>query len=111
LRLLASGIGGSSFRLLCECEQCGVDLPQTTPLVTAALFSYIEFSPDGALLAVGVINGTVRLLDVASGKNVDVLQYRGETDIHDLAFSPDGRLLAAGCFDSQVYLWGIPTNP
>jgi WD40 repeat protein len=62
------------------------------------------------LLAVGVIDGTVRLLDVKSGNIVQVLKYPGETDIHDLAFSPDGKYLATGGRVTAVILWDVTSG-
>jgi WD40 repeat protein len=70
----------------------------------------MEFSPDGALLAVGVIDGTVRLLEVASGKIIHILKFGGETDIHDLAFSPDGNYLASGGRVPAVILWDVASG-
>ena len=70
----------------------------------------IEFSPDGVFLAVGVIDGTIRLLDIASGEIADILHYGGETDIHDLAFSPDGKYLASGGRVPAVVLWDLASG-
>jgi len=66
----------------------------------------LTFSPDGGLLAVGLADGTIRLWDVTSGKEVSVL--RGHTDfVSGLAFSYDGRILASGSLDGTVRLWGV----
>jgi len=70
----------------------------------------MAFSLDGTVLAsAGGYEHKVRLWDVESGKLLHALPHNDH--LMRVAFSPDGRLLAAGCFDSQVYLWGIPTNP
>jgi WD40 repeat protein len=70
----------------------------------------MDFSPDGTILAsAGGYEHEVLLWDVESGNLLRSLPHNDQ--IMRVAFSPDGRLLAAGCFDSQIYLWGIPTNP
>jgi WD40 repeat protein len=70
----------------------------------------MAFSPDGTVLAsAGGYEHEVRLWDVGSGELLQALPHNDQ--LMRVAFSPDGRLLAAGCFDSQVYVWGIPTNP
>jgi hypothetical protein len=73
----------------------------------------IAFSPNGALLAIGVINGTVRLLDIASGNLANTSAYRGETDIHDLAFSPAGFIWRRVEEFPQRYfgMWQVEKSP
>jgi WD40 repeat protein len=62
------------------------------------------------LVAAGVIDGTVRLFDVESGKIVKTVKYGGETDIHHVVFSPDGRYLATGGRVPAVILWDVASG-
>jgi WD40 repeat protein len=69
----------------------------------------LAFSPDGTILAsAGGNERAVVLWDVESGERLRSLPHGDQ--LMAIAFSTDGKLLAAGCYDSQVYLWGIPTD-
>src|SRR5262249_51921688 len=80
----------------------------------------VNFSPDGRVLASGGLDGTVRLWDMATSKEMKVL--RGHTNmVADVAFRGDGRLLASagGVWDPYtnkykagevVILWEVSTG-
>jgi len=67
------------------------------------------FSPDGRLLALGEMDGGIRLLDVADGRIRELPTTRAGNAVSALAFSPDGRFLACGYAfsDSSIQLWDI----
>ena len=62
----------------------------------------VAFSPDGVRLATGSEDGTVRLWDVQSGKELAVLHH--ESGVSAVAFSPDGSRLATTA-SLTVRLW------
>jgi len=55
----------------------------------------VAISPDGKTLASGSKDKTVKLWDVATGK--EVVTLKGHTDpVLSVAFGPDGKTLASG---------------
>ena len=66
----------------------------------------LSFSSDGALLASGGGDNTIKLWDVDAQQEIAAL--RGHTDsVRSVAFSPDGALLASGSFDHTILLWDV----
>jgi WD40 repeat protein len=67
----------------------------------------VAFSPNGKTLATGSNDGTVRLWDLISRKEMAVLPGHDEDDdgATALAFSPDGQTLATAGGDGKVRLW------
>jgi WD40 repeat protein/serine/threonine protein kinase len=67
----------------------------------------VAFSPDGSRLASLAQDHTLRLWEVATGR--ELASARGQ-DYTALAFSPDGSLLASGDDDHSVRLWDARTG-
>ena len=69
----------------------------------------LSFSPDGATLASGSYDTTIRIWDVETGEELKTLS--GHTDwVNSLAFSPDGKTLASGGWDHTVRLWDLASG-
>jgi hypothetical protein len=71
-----------------------------------ALALSLAWSPDGALLASGHVDGGVHVWDMERGEEVPV-KLRHDALVGALAFSPDGSTLATGCMDSSLRLWDV----
>ena len=73
----------------------------------------VAFSPDGLLIASGSHDGTVRFLDVQTGKEIRRLEGHRKAyamSVLSLAYSPDGRSIASGDDDGTVQLWDVQTG-
>jgi WD40 repeat protein len=79
-------------------ERWRVTRTPTTQLVSAA------FSPDGRLVALGAVNGTVYVHETATGAELGKFAgHRGA--VHSLHFAADGNRLASGGDDGTALVW------
>jgi len=72
----------------------------------------LAFSPDGRILAMACGNGTINLMDVASGTLIRTLEGRTDPEnfndyVVNIAFSPDGKTLASVFGEGMIKLWNI----
>jgi len=69
----------------------------------------VAFSPDGRSLASCSGDNTIKLWEVATGRELRTLV--GHTwPISSVAFSPDGRTLASGTYDGTIKLWEVASG-
>ena len=67
----------------------------------------LSFSPDGQTLASGSEDKTIRLWDVATGKQKNTIRH--SLNLSSISISPDGKTLASGIENGTVLLWDITT--
>jgi YD repeat-containing protein len=104
-RKLVAAVGwGSSKVLLCDVAS-GRSLPFPGE---HTWISWLEYSPDGRLIAVADLDGDVELWDSFSGRRV--AELKGHVmGVLCASFFPDGKTLATGGMDGRVKLWNLGT--
>ena len=68
----------------------------------------VTFSPDGARIATGSADYTVKIWDTATGAQLATLGHPNE--VTSLAWSPGGVWIATGCQDGHARLWDSATG-
>jgi WD40 repeat protein len=69
----------------------------------------VAFSPDGKILSSASWDGTIKLWDTKSGRELRTLAGHG-WGVYNAVFSPDGKQLASASRDGTVKLWDVATG-
>jgi WD40 repeat protein len=69
----------------------------------------VALSADGKLIAAGGRDGTIKLWEAATGRELFTLPGH-KRGVWDLAFNPDGSVLASAGADADIKLWSVTTG-
>lgn len=69
----------------------------------------VAFSPDGRRMVTGSEDTTLRLWEVATGREVRPLEGHTQ-EVLSVAFSPDGKQIVSGSTDRTVRLWEVTSG-
>src|SRR5919202_1173710 len=69
----------------------------------------VAFRPDGRILASASWDGTIKLWDTKSGRELRTLAGHG-WGVYRAVFSPDGKQLASASRDGTVKVWDVATG-
>ncbi|MBD2600914.1 serine/threonine-protein kinase [Microcystis viridis] len=71
--------------------------------------SSVVYSPDVRYLASGSSDKTIKIWEVATGKELRTLTGHSSW-VSSVVYSPDGRYLASGSYDNTIKIWEVATG-
>lgn len=68
----------------------------------------VSFSPDGRQIVSASYDGTIRIWDVKTGKQIGEPFIGHKGGVNSTAFSPDGKRIVSGSDDNTIRIWEYP---
>ncbi|HRK26716.1 MAG TPA: hypothetical protein PK239_05425 [Chitinophagales bacterium] len=81
-----------------------VEQVKTYPLT--GKIEYLTYNPQGSLIAAGLQNGTITVVNTQTGENLNIVEAHVGV-VNHVEFSSDGKWLASASNDGTVKLWQI----
>ena len=104
------GLRGWEWRYLKrQCHHDLLSLYHSRPSPQSRTVTCIRFGADGRTFATASKDGTIRLWDAASGRELRLFG-RSKHATFSLDYEPGGRRLAAGGEDGEIQIWDIATG-
>jgi WD40 repeat protein/serine/threonine protein kinase len=104
-RLVA--VAGSGYSAIVDASTLQPTVPLMKP--TTNRVASVHFSPNQKWLISAGTDGTTRLWDVQTGRQVG-LDIRTRSSIRHATFSPDSSKVAAGLRNGEIRLWEVPSG-
>lgn len=108
-RVWDSLTGEELLRFEGHLRDCREDLPDNAPHPSSCFVFDAKFDPDGARIATGGADGSVRIVDVESGAELSKLLLHTEF-VFGLSWSPDGRHIATASWDGTAKVTDTATG-
>ncbi|MEJ2118418.1 MAG: hypothetical protein P8Y36_11230 [Alphaproteobacteria bacterium] len=80
--------------------------PDGSTVVSGGAGETLAILPDGRTVITGSADYSLKLWDVASGKELSTLTGHSDT-VQSVAFSPNGRTALSGSWDKTLKLWDL----
>jgi WD40 repeat protein/tetratricopeptide (TPR) repeat protein/energy-coupling factor transporter ATP-binding protein EcfA2 len=107
----AARVGLHRMRLSAVLQQC----PKLVHILShEGPINVAEFSPDGRRVVTASVDGTARIWDIHSGRELQRLKHTMSTSDHasvrHASFSPDGRYVVTAGTDKRAVVWNVETG-
>lgn len=102
-----AAVAGIGYSAIVNASTLQLTVPLMTP--TTNRVASIHFSPNRKWILSAGTDGTTRLWEVQTGRQVG-LDLRTKSSVRHSAFSPDSTKVAAGLRNGDVLLWEVPSG-